>query len=66
LGFYDISSINSIIINNGIDYLKSTQNQKGYWEAIPFIKPKLNEPYKSKVITTSYVLNVLTNYNGTN
>ena len=53
-------------LKKGITFLKKSQNLDGSWDAIPFIKPKLNEPYKSKVVTTSYVLNTLATYNGAN
>lgn len=56
----------SEIIKKGITFLEKKQNTDGSWEAIPFIKPKLNEPYKSKGITTSYALNALTTYNESN
>jgi len=58
--------IDSETIKKGIAFLESKQNSDGSWEAIPFIKPKLNEPYKSKGITTSYVINTLTIYNESN
>ena len=54
----------SLSIEKGVEYLNESQNPDGSWNAIQFIKPRLNEPYKSKVITTSYVLNSLTLYNG--
>ena len=62
--FENPSDLESIKI--GISFLEKKQNQDGSWEAIPFIKPKLNEPYKSKGITTSYALNTLTTYNESN
>jgi hypothetical protein len=60
------SLVDSGIIKKGIAFLEGKQNFDGSWEAIPFIKPKLNEPYKSKGITTSYVINTLTIYNESN
>ena len=51
-------------LEKGINFLTNSQNQDGSWNAIQFIKPRLNEPYKSKVITTSYALNSLALYNG--
>lgn len=53
----------SVSLEKGIEFLTNSQNQDGSWNAIQFIKPRLNEPYKSKVITTSYALNSLTLYN---
>ena len=54
----------SLSLEKGVEFLNKSQNPDGSWNAIQFIKPRLNEPYKSKVITTSYVLNSLTLYNG--
>ena len=65
LMYFD-DSCDSEKIRKGVTFLESKQYLDGSWEAIPFIKPKLNEPYKSKGITTSYVLNVLTNYHESN
>jgi squalene-hopene/tetraprenyl-beta-curcumene cyclase len=53
-------------LKRGIHFLENSQNLEGSWDAISFIKPKLNEPYKSKVITTSYALHALTTYYSTN
>lgn len=64
LMLYDKSYSHLEILKNGIDYLKENQKRDGSWKAVPFIKPKLNEPYKSIAITTSYVLNTLTTYDG--
>jgi hypothetical protein len=50
------------VLERGIDYLNQTQNKDGSWNAVPFIKPRLNDPYKSKTITTGYVLNTLAIY----
>ncbi len=57
------SSEKSIPLQKGIEFMSKTQNEDGSWVATQFIKPRLNEPYKSKVITTSYALNTLTLYN---
>jgi hypothetical protein len=40
-------------------FLTSCQNGDGSWEAVDFIKPKFLEPYRSKVMTTGYVLKAL-------
>ncbi|MRX69330.1 Squalene-hopene cyclase C-terminal domain-containing protein [Flavobacterium resistens] len=63
LMLYEKLENNQITLSKGIAFLENTQQQDGSWEAVPFIKPKLNEPYKSKVISSSYVLNTLTTYN---
>lgn len=60
----DNSNKNTEPLEKGIEFLNNTQNEDGSWNAVPFIKPRLNDPYKSKTITTSYVLNSLTLYNG--
>jgi hypothetical protein len=46
-------------IQKAASFLKNTQHEKGCWEAVDFIKPKVNEPYKSSVLTTAYVLQSL-------
>jgi hypothetical protein len=50
------------VIERGIEYLHKTQNMDGSWNAVPFIKPRLNDPYKSRTITTGYALNTLALY----
>jgi squalene-hopene/tetraprenyl-beta-curcumene cyclase len=46
-------------MSNALDYLKSCQLADGSWPAIDFIKPKLLEPYRSKTMTTGFVLKAL-------
>ena len=41
------------------DYLIKTQDKLGYWNEIDFIKPRAQEPYKSKTITTAFALKAL-------
>jgi len=48
-------------IQRAIDYLKMNQHPSGCWNASDFIKPKAQEPYKSKTITTAFVLKALCN-----
>lgn len=48
-------------IEKAIRYLKNNQDTDGSWKAINFIQPKTYTPYKSKVMTTSFVLKALTN-----
>lgn len=40
-------------------YLLKNQLSDGSWVGEDFIKPKVNEPYKSKTLTTAYVLKAL-------
>jgi len=47
------------IVVKAIDFLKRTQLEDGSWTAVNFIRPKAYEPYKSKTITTAYVLKAL-------
>ena len=49
----------SVTVKKAISYLKKTQFENGSWCAVDFIRPKTNEPYKSKTITTAYVLKAL-------
>lgn len=46
-------------IGIGKDYLFQTQLENGSWQAIDFIKPKINEPYKSNTLTSSIILKAL-------
>ncbi len=46
-------------IKNAVAFLKANQRTEGYWEATDFIKPKAQEPYKSKTLTTAYCLKAL-------
>ncbi|GHU79048.1 hypothetical protein FACS1894145_2370 [Bacteroidia bacterium] len=41
------------------EYLIRTQKNDGSWAAVDFIKPKASEPYKSKTLTTAFVLKSL-------
>lgn len=54
--FYDK---NHEMIEKAVLYLTSNQNGDGSWRAVDFIKPKVHEPYKSKTLTTAYVLKAL-------
>lgn len=45
--------------NNAQKYLLDNQLNDGDWIAENFIKPKAFEPYKSKILTTAYVLKAL-------
>ncbi len=49
----------------GIEYLKKTQGLNGGWSATNFIKPRLNDPYLSDVLTTAYALKALSIYEST-
>ena len=60
---------------NGVDYtpsvefLISQQNDDGGWDAVPFIRMKIYDKiatYKSRVITTAYVLRTLINITSPN
>lgn len=46
-------------IRKATGYLLSIQNEDGCWEATNFIRPKALEPYKSKVLTSAFVLKAL-------
>lgn len=52
-------SENNTSIKNAENYLVRSQSELGYWKDIDFIKPKVQEPYKSKTITTAFVLKSL-------
>lgn len=50
------------VINNAIHYLTSCQLPDGSWAAVDFIKPKLLEPYKSKTMTTGFVIKAMSQF----
>ncbi len=41
------------------EYLRKKQNKEGFWSDVGFIKSKQNEAYKSKTLTTAFVLKSL-------
>lgn len=47
------------VIRNAERFLIKSQHENGCWEAINFIKPKVEEPYKSRTLTTACVLQSL-------
>ena len=53
--------LNKQIPKSAIDYLKGKQQSDGSWEAVSFIKPRSNDPYKSATLTTAFVLRALLN-----
>jgi squalene-hopene/tetraprenyl-beta-curcumene cyclase len=50
---------NKKYIKRGIDYLLKSKSENQTWQAVDFIRPRINEPYKSKTITNAYVLKAL-------
>jgi hypothetical protein len=49
----------NVAIKHAKEYLVQTQECDGSWLAVDFIKPKTSEPYKSKTLTTAFVLKSL-------
>ena len=49
----------SLYFENSENFLLENQLGDGSWKAENFIKPKTNEPYKSKTLTTAFVLKSL-------
>ncbi|MDR2204914.1 MAG: hypothetical protein LBE36_01980 [Flavobacteriaceae bacterium] len=47
------------VIENAKNYLHSCQAKNNSWDAVNFIKPRMNDPYKSSTMTTAYVLKAL-------
>ncbi|MTI86864.1 MAG: hypothetical protein FH748_02725 [Balneolaceae bacterium] len=47
-------------IARGERFLLSCQSANYSWPGVRFIRPRINEPYKSRTLTTAYVLKALT------
>lgn len=47
------------IVEKGKDFLVKRQQPDGSWDSVDFIKPKTQESYKSKTLTTAFVLKAL-------
>ena len=57
-----LKTINYNSINRGISFLFSTQNKKGYWERVEFLKMETaysTFAYRSKTITTQFCIKAL-------
>ncbi len=48
--------VDNVAVLKATRYLEESQITDGSWSAVNFIKPKINEPYKSKTLTTAFVL----------
>jgi hypothetical protein len=46
-------------IQKGVTYLQTHQLEDGSWRSVNFIRPRINDPYRSKTITTSFVLKAI-------
>lgn len=55
LKYFEDENLKSLSEN----FLLNNQLKDGSWKAENFIKPKANEPYKSKTLTTAFVLKAL-------
>lgn len=58
-----LRNVNFSCINRGINYLLSTQNRRGYWDKVEFIKMEYTYStfaYRSKTITTQFCIKALT------
>ncbi|MDD7558764.1 MAG: hypothetical protein SOW44_07935 [Porphyromonas sp.] len=47
------------VMKQGIEYIQNTQKSNGLWEKVHFIKPRFEEPYSSKLITTVFCIEAL-------
>ena len=58
LNYFPNENLSSYFIKSE-KFLLNNQSNDGSWKAENFIKPKTNEPYKSKTLTTAFVLKSL-------
>jgi squalene-hopene/tetraprenyl-beta-curcumene cyclase len=43
-------------LENGLMFLQNSQKEDGTWAAVKFIAPKMNEPYSSSTLVSSFIL----------
>jgi squalene-hopene/tetraprenyl-beta-curcumene cyclase len=43
-------------LENGLAFLQNSQKEDGTWAAVKFIAPKMNEPYSSSTLVSSFIL----------
>lgn len=58
LNYFSNKNLNFYFLNSE-KFLLKNQLKDGSWNAENFIKPKTNEPYKSKTLTTAFVIKSL-------
>jgi hypothetical protein len=58
-----LKDIDKTVIAKGINYLLQKQGKDGLWEATNFIKPRHIDPYKSRMISSIFTIDVLLNNN---
>ena len=46
-------------INKAKKFLNNIRKENNSWEAVNFIKPRINDAYRSSTLTTAYVLKAL-------
>jgi hypothetical protein len=46
-------------INKAKKFLNNIRKENNSWEAVNFIKPPINDAYRSSTLTTAYVLKAL-------
>lgn len=48
-------------LQSGLNYIQGVQKADGTWAAIKFIAPKMNEPYSSTTLSSSFILKAVVN-----
>lgn len=48
-------------LENGLSFLQNSQREDGTWAAAKFIAPKMNEPYSSSTLVSSFILKAVVN-----
>lgn len=46
-------------ITRAVQFIRNSQNSNGSWNEVDFIMPRLNQPYKSSVMTTAIAIKAL-------
>ena len=62
MAYSQISPEKNLVMKKAIEFISSCQQNDGGWQEVDFIKPKLLSPFKSRSLTTGFVLKALSQF----
>jgi squalene-hopene/tetraprenyl-beta-curcumene cyclase len=62
MAYSQISPVKNLVMKKAIEFISSCQQNDGGWQEVDFIKPKLLSPFKSRSLTTGFVLKALSQF----